>query len=275
MTQRIKKDRKELLKSVNSLQDANRKLRETQWEMVHTEKLISVGRLAAGMAHEIGNPVSIVQGYIDLMGQDNFSKEERQDFRSRAASELQRISSLIHQMLDLSRSSAGKSQLVHAQAILNELVEVIQTYPLMANIKIVTQTNTDFDQLWCNPEQLRQVLLNCLLNATDAIASLNDERQGVIEVITETVTRETDNHPENIYIIMIRDNGIGISPEKLDTIFDPFFTTKDPGKGTGLGLFVSHSIMERFGGKMRAESQKEQGSTIIIEMPLYHGETAI
>jgi hypothetical protein len=268
MMLRIEEDRKELLQTVSSLQDANRKLQKTQREMVHAEKLASVGRLAAGLAHEIGNPLSIVQGYVDLMGQEHLAREEREDFALRAESELQRISVLIRQMLDLARSSAGKPRIIHAQAILEELVEVVQAQPMLSNIKIVNKGSIGSDQVWCDPDQLRQVFLNCLINAADAITTAGNEQQGLIEIETETVPGENGTSQKSNYLIRIKDNGIGISSEKIDMIFDPFFTTKEPGKGTGLGLFVSHSIVERFGGRMWAESLTGEGCTMVISLPL-------
>ncbi len=269
MMQRIENDRQELIATVDSLKNANQKLHDTQREMIQAEKLASVGRLAAGLAHEIGNPVSIVQGYIELIGQEHLTQEEMRDFASRADQELQRISGLIRQMLDLARSSSGNCQVVHFQKVIDELVEVVRAQPMMSGIKIISIKNDDFDQVWCDSDQLRQVLLNCLINAVDAIAALEDDRQGEIEIISKTVVGNKQVESSDILTVMIKDNGVGIVAEKLDTIFDPFFTSKEIGKGTGLGLFVSHSIVERFGGRMRAESVKREGATIIIELPLY------
>jgi signal transduction histidine kinase len=118
----------------------------------------------------------------------------------------------------------------------------------------------------CDSDNLRQVILNCLLNALDALESKTDDFARQIIVKAEKVV-EDESHQPNVHIC-IEDNGTGIDEKDLDVIFDPFFTTKDQGKGTGLGLFVSHSIIDAHGGKIWIESSFGKGSTVNIKLPV-------
>ncbi len=274
MMERIEEDRKELLKTVDELSSTNEKLQETQREMVQAEKLASIGRLAAGLAHEIGNPISIVQGYIGLLEQEHLHGDERKDFGQRAEKELQRISALIRQLLDLARSSgSGTPQVVKIHELLDAVVEMFCSQPLMGTIGLSKKYMASTDTVWCDPDQLRQVMLNCLINATDAVAENDAGKDKNIDIITNIVqaqSREEKVLPK--ILISIRDTGVGIPENELSNVFDPFYTTKAPGKGTGLGLSVSHTIIESIGGKMWVDSNEGHDTTMQIELPLHNGK---
>lgn len=259
MLQRIEQNREELHTTVHSLELANQSLRDTQQEMIRTEKMASIGRLAAGLAHEIGNPLGIIQGYLGLLGKSNIDEEERTDFSNRAEKELQRISSLLRQLLDLSRSLPAQLQQVSIHAILSELLPIMQVQPLSEGIEISSQFNAVHDTLQGDPERLRQVFLNCLLNSIDAVHAARN-KSGLIKVTTKT-------EPDEKLCVTIEDNGTGISSADLANAFDPFFTTKEPGKGTGLGLSVSLTIIEDMGGQMEIESRQGEGSLVHIRLP--------
>lgn len=266
MLQRIEKDREKLHTTVKSLEQANQSLRDTQQEMIRTEKMASVGRLAAGLAHEIGNPLGIVQGYLELLCQTNISADEKKEFSSRAEKELQRISTLLRQLLDLSRSLPGQYQAVSVHDILSELLSVMQLQPLTEGIAIQSRLGASHDTIQGDPEQLRQVFLNCLLNSVDAVRAAQN-KSGLIIVTTETVPANNTKVPTTKLLVTIEDNGAGISPADLANVFDPFFTTKEPGKGTGLGLSVSLTIIEGMGGQMAIESRQSEGSRVLIRLP--------
>ncbi len=265
MLQRIEEDRKKLQQSVVSLEAANNELIATREEMVRAEKLASVGRLAAGLAHEIGNPIGVVQGYLGLLQQEDLTSEERNDFARRSESELQRINKLVRQLLDFSRINSGHQHEVSIHVLLEELVEMVTCQPFMDGVDIRTEFCAADDVVQGDSDQLKQVFLNCLLNAADAMeSSLGDENQ--IEI--KTGLKREPSGTEGYFLLSIKDTGAGIAPEDLANIFDPFFTTKEPGKGTGLGLSVAYSIVEGCGGTMRVESRQGQGTTVFIELPL-------
>ena len=267
MIQRIEADKDKLKTTVRSLREANQQLRDTQEEMVRTEKLASVGRLAAGLAHEIGNPVGIIQGYLDLIGQVDVPDEEKKDYMDRAENELERIGGLIRKLLDFSRPGRLAPENVSVHLLLAESVEMFNIQLKMETIDIIKQFKAIKDTVFADPDQLRQVFINCLLNGVDAVVASSMEKRRIM-IITELVDSGHGKKAGQWVRIQIRDNGAGINKEDLPKVFDPFFTTKEPGKGTGLGLFVSHAIIENFGGRMLIGSTGKAGTEVVIELPL-------
>jgi hypothetical protein len=278
MLHRIEADREKLCKSVVSLEKANLKLLATRTEMIRTEKLASVGRLAAGLAHEIGNPIGVILGYIGLLRGKDITVEERADFTARAEKEIQRINRLIRQLLDFSRIDNNRCvSMVSIHRILENLINMITTcQSVKTETNNIVELTAKDDIVKGDSDQLQQVFLNCLLNAADALLPVSGEK--TIKIKTTTISSTPDNDKEdktnregnkNKKIrIAISDSGEGIKPENITRIFDPFFTTKEPGKGTGLGLSVAFSIIEQHGGVMEVESSPGQGTTIIVELPL-------
>jgi len=267
MIKRIEVDKDKLKTTVRSLQAANQQLRDTQQEMVRTEKLASVGRLAAGLAHEIGNPVGIIQGYLDLISQADVPDTDKKDYLDRAEKELERIDGLIRKLLDFSRPGHQAPENVSVHHLLTESVEMFKIQSKKEMVDIIEEFNAKMDTVFADPDQLRQVFLNCLLNAVDAVVASSSEKRR-ITIITESFDSNHEKQTGQWVQVRIRDNGAGISKEDLPKVFDPFFTTKEPGKGTGLGLFVSHTIIEKFGGRMRIGSTGEAGTEVVIELPL-------
>jgi two-component system, NtrC family, sensor kinase len=265
MLNRIAGDKKKLQSAVASLESANLQLKRTQDEVIRAEKLASVGRLASGIAHEIGNPIGIVLGYLDLLRQSDLSENEKIDFLTRTEQEIQRINTVIRQLLNLARPKETKRFAVSVHTILDELIEVIRLQPMMKNIRIEALLDASTDTVWANAEQLRQVFLNLLLNSADAIGSRNEKSDGTIRIVTENETDES-RHETMWLTITVHDDGYGIEPQVLETIFDPFFTTKDPGKGTGLGLAVSYTIIEQMGGRISVSSQIGKGTAFTIRL---------
>jgi signal transduction histidine kinase len=267
MLDRIANDKKVLKSTVASLEEANRELQQAQREVVRAEKMASIGRLSAGIAHEIGNPIGIVLGYLDLLAQTDLSAEERQDFLNRAEIEIQRINTIIRQLLDLARPKEFNPRCVSVHSVLEELLEVMRMQPIMGHIDIQARFEADRDAVWADSDQLRQVFLNLLINAADAIKSDSTIDSGQIVIHTEDgVPCPETSKP--CLMVHIKDNGPGISSDHLDTIFDPFYSTKEPGKGTGLGLAVSYTIVEQIGGAIRARNRDGRGAVLsIILMP--------
>lgn len=267
MLTRISSDKKKLQATVASLEQANIELKNTQREMISAEKMASVGRLAAGIAHEIGNPIGIVLGYLDMIRQGGLDEADRADFLKRTEKEVHRISTIIRQLLDLARPKGRKKETVNVNAVIGDIADVMQSQPVMNDIRIVCHLNAVNDSVWGNDDQLRQVFLNLLLNAADAIHSGKGEGQGQITIGTSNT--DGDNAISSPFLkVRFADSGDGIDPEMLQNIFDPFYTTKEPGKGTGLGLSVSYMIIEGMGGTIRAEGGPDRGAAFSIELPL-------
>lgn len=270
MLVRIERDRSTLKKSIDELDLANRKLRQKQQEMIRAEKLASVGRLAAGLAHEIGNPVAIVQGYLGLLQQrENVNGAERKEYLSRAEHELERVSNLIRQLLDYARVSEYPQEAVSVHDLLESEKAMVMSLPLFRDIIVESSYSAAKDRVLGDKGQLQQVLLNCFVNAADAIASRSvTEEPGRIKISTQNRGVLDDSPEQEILIVSVWDNGVGIEPELLQKVYDPFFTTKEPGKGTGLGLAVSRSIVESLGGKMDIRNNVSGGATVEIVLPL-------
>jgi two-component system, NtrC family, sensor kinase len=275
MLKKISTDQEKLRQTVVSLEAANAELQRAQHEIIRSEKMAAVGRLAAGIAHEIGNPIGIVLGYLDLLKRSDLAPEEYDDFARRAEAEIQRISTIISQLLDLARPKENISAgAISVHAVLEDIVEVMAHQPIMSKIEIRTRLKAADDAVWGNADQLRQVFLNLLLNASDAIENMPGKAQGRIAIVTSSSSSSRGVPGGAQWIaIEVGDNGEGIAADRLANIFDPFYTTKEPGKGTGLGLAVSFMIVEQMGGTIEARSVVGQGTTLVIHLPMY-GEPA-
>ncbi len=265
MLARIKRDRSRLQETIADLKEANLKLRKTQQDIIRSEKLASVGRLSAGIAHEIGNPIGIIIGYLDLLQKASIAEDQKKDFIVRAEIEVHRINTIIRQLLDFARQPPDEQQsAVSVHEALNEVVEICTVQPMMAGITIASEYAAADNFVVGTSSQLKQVFLNLLMNAADAIKSASDDcPAGIITI--RTVNLQEDS-AEFIQIQVI-DNGPGITSGNLENIFDPFYTTKEPGKGTGLGLSICFTIVDSMEGRVKASSDGE-GTVITVTLPL-------
>lgn len=271
MLKRISQDQEKLRETVHSLEKANAELVQAQKNVIRAEKLASAGRLASGVAHEIGNPIGIVLGYLDLLRQSQISSAEKLDFIDRAQSEIQRINIIIRQLLDLSRPSDSGSGPVSIHRLIEDLLDVIDCQPAFSGISMSVELKAEEDTVLANEDQLRQVFLNLILNAADAIHD-TVAASGTLRITTSLSDHfKAPSKPPKPPQVVVRfeDNGTGIEVNQLENIFDPFFTTKSPGKGTGLGLSVCFSIVERLGGGIFAENRSGRGTAVSVCLPLY------
>jgi two-component system NtrC family sensor kinase len=270
MLKQIADDKEKLRTTVMSLEKANIDLKQAQKEIIQAEKLASVGRLSSGIAHEIGNPIGIVVGYLELLKQNDISDKDKKEFILRTENEINRVNTIIKQLLDFSRPSSEALKGVSVHSIIGETVDVFKFQPLMSDIELHLSFIAENDKVIADPNQLRQVFLNLLINAADAILSVEDHSKGKISITSEVVPIVQPESADQLNMLKISyiDNGSGISKENLGNIFDPFYTTKEPGKGTGLGLSVCFMIIQGIGGKIQASSEESKGSTINVYLPL-------
>ena len=259
---RIDGDKQQLKSTVLSLKKANEELENNKDEMIRTEKLASIGRLSAGLAHEIGNPLGIIQGYVELLADNSLGEEERRVFCTKIIQELDRINGLIRNLLDLSRSHSGSAaKTVDIHTILEDIIEAVAMQKASVQIEYQTAFEAEKSMIHIDIDGMRQVVLNSILNGIDAI----EEKQGLAK---GKIVLETANDLDDTITITIQDNGIGLAKEHIDSIFDPFFTTKEVGKGTGLGLAVAHNMIKSAGGTLQFSSTPGTGSTLCIKLPL-------
>lgn len=229
--------------------------KKLEQQIRNSEKLASVGKLAAGVAHEINNPLGGILNCLYNFRKGVLSSERQQEYLISMEDGLRRVQKIVRQLLDFSQQHDPELSLTDLNAIV-ERVLVLTNHTFTANrIKLEKQLNTDLPTIMVDRHMIEQVLMNLVLNAVQAIRG-----GGVIRIRT----RMTDEHG----IIEVEDTGCGIPASVLPRIFDPFFTTKGTGEGTGLGLSVSLGIVERHGGQLLVESEVGKGSIFTVCLPL-------
>ena len=236
------------------LQKALDELRKSQNQLVQSEKLASVGRLAAGMAHELNNPVGAIRNFIQDVLEDMPQGDPKRERLERAEKATGRCKRLVNDLLTFSRESKELKS-VDINDIVGSALADAEVQIANPNIRISKELKPDLPKINIDPFQIQQVLMNIIMNAADAI-----KKEGRITV-------KTSSSPENIFV-EISDTGEGIPAEIQNKIFDPFFTTKAPGKGKGLGLAISYNIVKRFNGDIHVKSEKDKGATFTITLPL-------
>lgn len=245
------------------LRDVTEK-RLQELQLMQAEKLSSIGVLAAGVAHEINNPLSSVAGYAEALlrrfnDELSLAEDPRLDvfpkYLQVIIRESYRCKGIIDSLLSFSRKSDGSVCNVNFNDILLEVLELVRHKSRYEKIDIQTNLQSDLPDVIGDPAGLRQVCMNLLMNAHQAINGA-----GVVEITTSMAEQST-------VLFQICDTGCGISKDAIDQIWDPFFTTKDVGQGLGLGLAVTYNIIKRHGGSISVESQRGKGSKFSVRMP--------
>ncbi len=220
----------------------------------------SIGTLAAGIAHEVGNPLASISALVQVAQrstEDVFIKEKLNLVKSQVT----RISKIIRDLVDFSRPSNFELQRVNINECLKEAVEITKVGTKAKTIAFDVKLSDDIPNLPLVADQLEQVFVNILLNAVDAINEIDDDKKEKRISIESALFKDET-------ILTFTDTGSGISEENLTKIFEPFFTTKSQGRGTGLGLWVSYGIIKSFQGKLEVQSSKGIGTTFTIKLPV-------
>jgi signal transduction histidine kinase len=254
MIVKIVDDREKMRELIEQLRRINQDLETAQEGLVRSEKLAGVGRLAAGVAHEIGNPLQIVMGYVELLNRRPDS-DSRREILSRMDQEFKRIHDILQRLLEFARPIPEKMVSCDINTLVRDCASLIKGRKGFGNIEFEFQLAPDLPMMETEPEKIRQVLVNLIFNAADSIP----ESGGKIILRTRKV--------ENAAEIEVEDTGSGIFQENLAKVFDPFFTTKEPGKGTGLGLAVCLGLVESMNGSINIESQEGKGTAVVVRIP--------
>ncbi len=244
------------------LEETSRKMEESQRQLFHSHRLATVGRLAAGAAHEINNPLTIISLNAQIINRLVGRRKELKDIRERiqvVTEQGERISKIIQDLMGFARPTQPKFSPSSLADIMGKVLSVIGDRVSMSNIKVKNTLHQDLPSVMVDPLQIEQVFMNLLVNANHAMMP------GGGSIIV--AARRTSGFVE----VSITDTGTGIAEKDLAKIFDPFFTTKKEGEGTGLGLAVCHSIVEHNGGSMRVSSKVGAGSTFTVILPVDKG----
>jgi two-component system NtrC family sensor kinase len=249
--------------TVRRLQEADTRMNTLNAQLVQSDKLAALGKMAAGVAHEINNPLAVIiqkTGWMeDLLLEEDFRNSKNiEEFRnsiSKIEEHVERARKVVHNMLGYARRMEPRSEDVDINETIKQTITLLANYARINNIEVHTALGPELPIIANDQAQLQQVFFNLISNAIDAI-----EKEGSIEVRSERFDSEIHVH--------IQDNGPGIPQDQQRKVFDPFFTTKASGKGTGLGLWVSYNIIEKMGGTISLQSEAGKGSTFTVKIPI-------
>ncbi|KPJ60652.1 MAG: hypothetical protein AMJ46_05150 [Latescibacteria bacterium DG_63] len=233
----------------------------TSRQIGQSAKLASIGRLAAGIAHEINNPLTGVLTFAHLLRQKNKVDEQSKEDVNVIIRETTRVREIVQGLLNFARESTPQKELLDMNQVITDTMKLVRSQKEFNNVTVVENLAPGLPLIYGDKNQLQQVFLNLSLNAVEAM-----EQGGTLSI---TTTAENGNVQ-----IAFQDTGCGIKKEHLDDIFEPFFTTKPPTKGTGLGLSVSYGIIRRHGGSIEADSKEGEGSTFTITLPVTGPESS-
>lgn len=239
----------------NKVEERSRELMFMEEQLRRSEKLASLGTLAAGVAHEINNPLTGILLYASILNSDKRLDPALLPDVVRVISETQRCAGIVRNLLEFSRESLPEKEVIALDEILDEVVTFFHKQPDFKNIVIRKNYGSDLPPISVDPNQIRQVFMNLVINAGQAL-----HHGGNLEISTYCSTN--GKH----VCAGFKDNGDGIPEENLTRIFDPFFTTKS--EGTGLGLSISYGIIESNGGKIEVTSTLGEGTTFIVKLPI-------
>jgi signal transduction histidine kinase len=296
MASRLIRNQGLLAENVRSLDVTNRELIEARSELINAEKMAGVGRLAAGIAHEIGNPLGAIIGYVDVAERRGGEGEWIEGVRR----ESKRIDRIVRGLLEYARPKAATVGPVEVNEVVTQTIELLETQGRLKGIEVRAELSEDVPPVLADRYQLEQVLVNLLLNATDSVAESGPNGAITVRTLRDRYsvrspsvrTRRKDDpagvdyshlrrmrEPPGAFRpsplqegaiiarIEVEDNGLGLRQEDARRIFDPFYTTKEPGRGTGLGLAVSARLIDGMGGMIGASGRPESGAVFSIALP--------
>jgi two-component system NtrC family sensor kinase len=249
---------------VNRIREAEQEREDAIAQTEHASKLASIGRLASGVAHEINNPLAIINENAGLMkdlletGDLQQNKEKFLVLINSIFDSVNRSRTITHRLLGFARRMEVSHEVIDLNDTVKEVLGFLEKEIIFRKIRLEVNLAENLPKIISDKGQLQQVFLNIINNALDA---LGDTKEGFIVISTEAMRKGKVR-------VSISDNGPGIPRDKLKHIFEPFYTTKEKGEGTGLGLFISYGIVRKLGGSVLVESEINKGTTFIIEIPI-------
>jgi len=236
-------------------------LKQSQDTLRRADRLSSLGLLTAGLAHEIRNPLVAIRTFTQLLPERYNDAEFREGFQGLALKEVDRICGLINDLLSFARPSKPNVSPEAINDVVENITRILETQAKEKNVAIFREFSDNLPKVWIDREQMKQVFMNLILNAIQAM-----QEGGSLSIATRSVARTGADPVGEFVQVEIRDTGVGIPEENLQHIFDPFFTSKD--EGSGLGLAVSHQIVQEHGGFVTVESTVGKGTAFFVHVPV-------
>lgn len=263
----IERMRKQLAEAREAEQRATEEKFEALEKLRHTERLATLGQLSAGMAHELGTPLNVIAGRAKLISNADLTPQDTTRSAKIISEQAERMTTIMRQLLSFARRGEARKQIVDLNSVLRGVLPLLEPTAHKKGIDLQIEETSQVLQVYADPGQLQQVLLNLTLNGIQAMPD-----GGTVSLTSEKVEEVT--LPENVkpgtgdwFRLQVRDQGSGIDEETMKNIFDPFFTTKEVGQGTGLGLSIAYGIIEEHGGWIEAKSRPGEGSIFSVYLP--------
>jgi two-component system, NtrC family, sensor histidine kinase HydH len=232
-----------------------RRLEQNVETLRRADRLAAIGQLSAGLAHEIRNPLASIEGAAEILANDDTDEATRAEFAGLIKKECARLSRLLTRLLDYARPRKPDYRATPVPPLIESVARLIHHSAQQARVQVVLELSNQMPDLWCDPEQIRQVLLNLALNGVQAMS-----QGGTLRISALATGRAIE--------IRVKDEGAGIPPENLTRLFDPFFTTRT--NGTGLGLPIVQQIVNQHGGTVDVDSTVGSGTTFTVRLPFQH-----
>ncbi len=253
-----------VFRDMREINKMRKDLEDTRLQLIQSEKVASIGRMAAGVAHEINNPLSGILIYAELLQEELKNNQRLREDVQEIINQTLRCKRIVSELLEFSRQSIGKPSYFDLEELINFCLNILMKQALFHDIEVVKHIQSNMPKMYGDIGQLQQVFVNLFINAADAM-----EGKGILTI------EVSFNQDSNKFIIKIADTGPGIPEELRDKIFEIFFTTKPAGKGTGLGLSISQNIVNLHGGSIRFKCPPDGGTVFIVELPLKAEEKLI
>jgi len=254
-----KKLEADLLDRTEQVTAINEMLKMSRVRTGQREKMVALGQMAAGIAHEIGNPLTSLSSVVQYLSR-KCADPELKELCGVVDHHVGRISAILRRMLNQARPATSEYRWVNVNEGVHNTLSLIRFDGRAAGVTITDVHNAELPMVWLNPQSLEQCLLNIVINALDAMEAKKAEHECKLEVVKAV--------KDEMVEIRISDTGVGMSPEVCRRAFESFFTTKEISKGTGLGLFISYNLIAEMDGTIELESERGKGTTAIIRIPV-------